>query len=74
MVFTNTDFKSKGANDEMLQYGSEHPHSFKKGMERLDFFSMWPRADIPIRWNKDGEVADINVVLILCELLHCKNW
>lgn len=47
---------------------------FKEGMERLDFFSMWPQADIPVRWNKDREVVDINVVLILCELLYCKNW
>lgn len=41
MVFTNTDFKIKGANDEMLQYGSELPHSFLKrdGMVGL-FFKM----------------------------------
>lgn len=47
---------------------------FKEGMERLDFFSTWPQADIPVRWNKDREVVDINVVLILCKLLYCKNW
>lgn len=29
------------------------PILFKKGMERLDFFSMWPRADIPVTWNKE---------------------
>lgn len=50
------------------------PILFKKGMERLDFFSTWPRTDIPVRWNKDREVAGINVVLILCGLLYCKSW
>lgn len=28
MVFTNTSFKSKGTNDEVLKYGSELPHPF----------------------------------------------
>lgn len=50
------------------------PILFKKGMERLDFFSTWPQIDIPVRWNKGREVAGINVVLILCGLLYCKSW
>lgn len=31
MAFTNTKFKRKGANDEMLKYESEFPHPSKKG-------------------------------------------